>query len=115
LSGAHVVCEPLGPIRLEVRLVQEADINAVLTVSVSIPASCREHHQRSNKPAARLSPFRLSRHSHTQLEGDDGFEESSRARVPCWEGGSRGEKTACQLFTDLGGKVLREIGDHFER
>jgi hypothetical protein len=100
-----------------VRLVQEAIINAVLTEEMfqfQLPAA-----NTISDPISQpqdFSPFVLVHTAILVCEQDDGFEDSSRASFPCWEGGGRGEKTAFQLYAGrLSKKVLQEIGDPLKR
>jgi hypothetical protein len=62
-----------------------------------------------------LPPFFLGRTNKLGHEEDNGFENNSLASFHCWEGGGRGEKTACQLYAGLCGKVLEEVVDPLER
>jgi hypothetical protein len=77
-----------------VRLVQVANINAVLTeelFEVQLPGA----NNISFPISKSFPPFVLGRTAILGYEGDYGFEESSRTILPCWEEGGRGEKTAC--------------------
>jgi hypothetical protein len=70
------------------RLVQEANINAVLTEELLCTPYAVQY---ANRKA--LNPFVLGRSVILSYEQDDGFEESSRPSFPCWKGGGRGVST----------------------
>jgi hypothetical protein len=93
-----------------VRLVQEANINAVLTeelFQVRLPAantiSVSTSQPQGFSPAC-PRPHRLG------YEEDDGFEETARASFPYWQGGGRGEKAARQL----GREILQKVSNPFD-
>jgi hypothetical protein len=58
-----------------------------------------------------FSPVFLRPNSHSRLWTGLRFEKSSRTSFFVWEGGGRGEKTACHLNAGLSVKVLKEVGD----
>jgi hypothetical protein len=91
-------------------LVQEANINAMLTEELfqfQLPAA-----NTIGVPKCKPQGFNQFVLGHTAILGyeeDDGSEDSSQASFRCWERGGRGEKTARQLCAGLSREILQEI------